>query len=94
MSAKLFHKYIRLFAVLCAGSLALAPALPVEAQAPSAAELLLAANRALPVQSNEVPNWPAGPVVGAESAILMELQTGTILYSKNTRPAPPRSSPP
>ena len=50
MSAKLFHKYIRLFAaVLCAGSLALAPALPVEAQAPSAAELLLAANRALPV---------------------------------------------
>ena len=84
MSAKLFHKYIRLFAaVLCAGSLALAPALPVEAQAPSAAELLLAANRALPVQSNEVPNWPAGPVVGAESAILMELQTGTILYSKN-----------
>ena len=84
MSAKIFHKYIRLFAaVLCAGSLALAPALPVEAQAPSAAELLLAANRALPVQSNEVPNWPAGPVVGAESAILMELQTGTILYSKN-----------
>ena len=84
MSAKLFHKYIRLFAaVLCAGSLALAPALPVEAQAPSAAELLLAANRALPVQSNEVPNWPAGPVVGAESAILMELQTGTILYAKN-----------
>ncbi len=84
MSAKLFHKYIRLFAaVLCAGSLALAPALPVKAQAPSAAELLLAANRALPVQSNEVPNWPAGPVVGAESAILMELQTGTILYAKN-----------
>ena len=84
MSAKLFHKYIRLFAaVLCAGSLALAPALPATAQAPSAAELLLAANRALPVQSNEVPNWPAGPVVGAESAILMELQTGTILYAKN-----------
>lgn len=84
MSAKIFHKYIRLFAaVLCAGSLALSPALPVEAQAPTAAELALAANRALPVQSNEVPNWPAGPVVGAESAILMELQTGTILYSKN-----------
>ena len=82
MSAKIFHKYIRLFAaVLCAGSLT--PALPVEAQAPSAAELALEANRALPVQSNEVPNWPAGPVVGAESAILMELQTGTILYSKN-----------
>lgn len=84
MSAKIFHKYIRLFAaVLCAGSLALSPALPVEAQAPTAAELALAANRALPVQSNEVPNWPTGPVVGAESAILIEAQTGTVLYAKN-----------
>ncbi|MCM1057628.1 MAG: D-alanyl-D-alanine carboxypeptidase [Firmicutes bacterium] len=40
-------------------------------------------NRALPVQSNEVPNWPAGPVVSAEAAILMEVDTGTILYAKN-----------
>lgn len=39
--------------------------------------------RAMTVQSNEVPNWPTGPVVTAESAILMEVDTGTILYSKN-----------
>lgn len=39
--------------------------------------------RSLPIQSNEVPNWPTGPVVAAESAILMEADTGTILYSKN-----------
>lgn len=37
----------------------------------------------IPVESNEVVHWPAGPVVGAESAILMEANTGTILYSKN-----------
>lgn len=35
------------------------------------------------VQSNEVPNWPVGPVVNAESAILMDADTGVILYSKN-----------
>lgn len=43
----------------------------------------IAIQRAMTVQSNEVPNWPTGPVVTAESAILMEVDTGTILYSKN-----------
>ncbi len=43
----------------------------------------LAANQSLAVQSNEIENWPTGPVVGAESAILMEADTGTILYAKN-----------
>ena len=77
-------KYIRLFAAaFCACSLLAGPAIPARAAAPSAAELLLEANRALPVQSDEIPGWPAGPVIGAESAILMEARTGTILYSKN-----------
>lgn len=43
-----------------------------------------AANRLnQPIASNEIENWPAGPVVGAEGAILIEANTGTILYSKN-----------
>ena len=50
---------------------------------PSAAELRLEAQRAMEIQSNQVDNWPTGPVVGAESAILMEMETGTILYAKN-----------
>lgn len=37
----------------------------------------------LPIQSNEIENWPDGPAVGAEGAILIEANTGTILYSKN-----------
>lgn len=41
------------------------------------------ARKALPVQSNEIPNWPEGPVIGAQSAILMEMNTHTILYAKN-----------
>lgn len=47
------------------------------------AETRLAAQRAMEVQSNQVENWPQGPVVGAESAILIEAETGTILYAKN-----------
>lgn len=39
--------------------------------------------KTLPIQSNEIENWPAGPSIGAESAIIMEANTGAILYSKN-----------
>lgn len=53
------------------------------AHADEEAEARLAAHRAMTVESNEIYNWPDGPVVGAESAILMEATTGTILYSKN-----------
>ena len=38
---------------------------------------------ALPVQSNEIENWPEGPAVGAEGAIVLEANTGVILYAKN-----------
>ena len=37
----------------------------------------------IPVETNQILNWPAGPEIGAESAILMEINTGTILYAKN-----------
>lgn len=36
-----------------------------------------------PVESNEVENWPDGPAIGAEAAILMNADTGAILYAKN-----------
>lgn len=41
------------------------------------------ARKSLPVQTNEIDNWPVGPVIGAESAILMDANTGVILYAKN-----------
>ena len=37
----------------------------------------------LPVQTNEVQDWPQGPAIGAEAAILIEAKTGAILYAKN-----------
>lgn len=46
-------------------------------------EQQIEAQRALPVESNEIDNWPAGPVVNAQSAILMDVDTGSVLYAKN-----------
>lgn len=37
----------------------------------------------LPVKSNEIPGWPQGPQVQAESAILMDVDYGVCLYEKN-----------
>lgn len=37
----------------------------------------------LPVQTNEIANWPAGPELGAQAAYLLEANTGTVLYAKN-----------
>ena len=39
--------------------------------------------RTMAVQSNAVENWPTGPTVSAESAILIEAGTGAVLYAKN-----------
>lgn len=41
------------------------------------------ARKSLPVQTNEIDNWPVGPSITAESAILMEANTGIILYAKD-----------
>ena len=43
----------------------------------------MATNQLVAVESNQIPGWPQGPTVSARSAILMELNTGTILYAKN-----------
>lgn len=58
----------------------LGSSLPVQADT---VEDNIAANQAIPIESNEVQDWPPGPIVSAESAILMEAETGTILYAKN-----------
>ena len=74
----------RLLSGICTLSLAFSlfctQALPVSA---GIKEDNIAANRAVPVESNLVENWPTGPIVNAESAILIEANTGTILYAKN-----------
>ena len=79
---KYFYRFLtRALSFLCAGSLFLTQGLSVRAA--SFKEERIAAHQAMPIQSNEIENWPEGPIVSAESAILMELETGSILYSKN-----------
>lgn len=41
------------------------------------------ARKSLPIQSNDIDNWPVGPQISAQAAILMDANTGVILYSKN-----------
>lgn len=71
--------------ILCALSAVLlgSSCMGVSADASSLREQNIAVNQNIPVESNEIPNWPSGPVVSAESAILMEADTGVILYEKN-----------
>lgn len=39
--------------------------------------------KSLKIESNEFTDWPNGPAIGAQSAVVMDVNTGTILYSKN-----------
>ena len=43
--------------------------------------------KAIPIESNSLEDWPDGPQILAESAILMEAGSGTILYEKNAEAA-------
>jgi len=61
-------------------SFTLIPMSPVSAnELQQAAEL----RKELPVETNSIPGWPEGPAIGAESAILMDADSGAILYAKN-----------
>lgn len=51
--------------------------------ATSIKEDAIAENQAVTVESNNRENWPTGPVINAASAILIEAETGAILYEKD-----------
>lgn len=38
---------------------------------------------ALPIETNAIKDWPEGPVISAQSAILIDAESGVILYAKN-----------
>ena len=76
---KILKKSLRGLA-LSLGLFTLIGAMPVNA---TEIEDRIIANQGMTVESNQWQNWPAGPVVSAESAILMDADTGVILYSKN-----------
>lgn len=44
---------------------------------------IIAGQKAKTIETNQITNWPQGPVITADSAILMDAQTGAILYAKD-----------
>ncbi len=45
------------------------------------------ASEDIPIESNSIPNWPQGPVINSEAAVVMDADTGAILYEKNMNAA-------
>lgn len=77
---KLHHKLCISLSVLCAVSLwsntvLTASAFPILTEPEE--------RISIPIETNAIPNWPDGPVVNAQSAILMDADSGAVLYAKN-----------
>lgn len=81
-NTQLFRKELNRLAILTLGAfLVLTPSLSAYA-APTADELA-EQRKNLPVQSNSYENWPDGPLVSSQSAIVMDVDSGAVLYAKN-----------
>lgn len=55
---------------------------PLTAKAETLEEII-ARQEAKTIQTNQITNWPVGPTVTADSAILIDANTGAILYAKD-----------
>ncbi|MCR5847012.1 MAG: D-alanyl-D-alanine carboxypeptidase [Lachnospiraceae bacterium] len=73
----------RITVVVTAAVVGLSVPMTVLAADPPDYEAESEARKALPIQSNAIVDWPQGPEVSAEAAILIEAKTGAILYAKN-----------
>lgn len=84
-----FHLIDKFLCILllfvCTFSLWLQPALVIHAAPEGINEEDL--RKQIPIESNSIENWPDGPVIGAQSAILIEAGTGAVLYEKNANEA-------
>lgn len=78
-SFKLIYKFISTITIIVL--LTVSAGATVCAERDYAAEM--EERKTLPIETNEIENWPNGPAIGAQSAILMEMNTHTILYAKN-----------
>ena len=64
-------------------SLALLGSNTMVASAAKTKDDLIKEQQSKTVETNQIDNWPMGPVVTADSAILMDAETGAILYAKD-----------
>lgn len=79
----------RVLSILCIFSFAASLFFPFSLYASAAPDDIdeEEARRQIPIESNSIENWPDGPVINAQSAILIEAGTGTVLYEKNANEA-------
>ena len=77
---KYFHRFLITLTLLVCVSLWQFSSLPVFAMPALTEE---EDRIAIPIETNSIENWPEGPVVTSQAAILMDAQTGAILYAKN-----------
>ncbi len=77
---KFFHKFLITFILTTSVSLWQLSTLPVFAMPALTEE---EDRVAIPIETNSIENWPEGPVVTSQAAILMDADTGAILYAKN-----------
>lgn len=78
-SAKFIYKFISAFIII--SLFVSGTGITVYAERDYHAEM--EERKTLPIQTNDIEGWPDGPEIGAQSAILMEMNTHTILYAKN-----------
>ena len=57
--------------------------IPINSYAEEDYEAQAEQRKKITIESNLIDKWPAGPELGAESAILIEANSGVILYEKN-----------
>ncbi len=71
-----------LFSLLILSSLVF---IPLAAKATSSDELIAEAEerKKKKVETNDIPGWPQGPAISAESAVLFDVDSKTVLYGKN-----------
>ncbi len=74
-------KFIKITSLLIGFFLFLTPSLTANAAVDYHA--LAEQRKNLPIQSNSYENWPDGPAISAQAAILMDANSGAILYEKN-----------
>ncbi len=78
------RRALLIFAITLSVSVSLRVTVYAVNTAPTAEQLEAAEERkSIPVETNMIQGWPEGPIIGAESAILVDAKSGAVLYQKN-----------
>ena len=78
LSALILSSFLTVYGVS-----AISPAITAYADEPVTRDDINAARASIPVATNEIDGWAMGPAINSESAVLMDADSGVILYDKN-----------